>query len=455
MSERIIIDGCAIACVDPQRTEHRSGHIIIEGRRIVAVAEGRAPDDAHGALRLDGRGMLATPGLVNCHHHMFQHLTRCYAQQSNLFEWLVTLYPTWAQIDDDMQQAASRAAISSLLTSGCSLATDHHYLHPRTAGDMLAIEIDAARTLGMRFHPCRGSMDLGVSQGGLPPDAVVEDRDTIMQETAEAVDRWHDTSEDAMVRIAIAPCSPFSVTRELMVEAAEYARNRDVRLHTHLAETIEEEHFCREQFGCRPVDYVEELGWLGDDVWLAHCIHLSDDEVRRFGETQTGVAHCPSSNARLGAGIAPVMDLVHAGAPVGLGVDGAASNESGELAMEIREAMLFARLRQGEAAMTARDALERATIDGARCLGRASELGSLEAGKLADIALWDISGVGHAGIADPIAALVFAAPRSVHTLLVNGRIVVRDHELRTGDAATIAFDLDRQARRLASKAVTA
>lgn len=455
MSERIVIEGCAVACVDDAGTEHASGHVVIEGRRIVAVGAGPAGGDVDGALRIDGRGMLATPGLINCHHHMYQHLTRCYAQQSTLFEWLVELYPTWARIDDDMQQAASRAAISSLLASGCTLATDHHYLHPHEAGDMLAIEIASAQQLGIRFHPCRGSMDLGVAHGGLPPDNVVEDRDDILRLTAEAIDRWHDASADSMLQIAVAPCSPFSVTEQLMVEAAALARDRGVRLHTHLAETVEEDAFCLEHFGCRPVEYLDRLGWLGDDVWLAHCIHLNDAEIARFAETSTGVSHCPSSNARLGAGIAPVMDLVAAGAPVGLGVDGAASNESGELMMELRESMLFARLRSGPTAMTARQSLERATIDGARCLGRATDLGSLEAGKLADVALWSLADTGHAGIADPVASLVYAAPRPVHTLLVNGRIVVRDYELRTGDAAGIGFDLDRQARRLAQRRVSA
>jgi cytosine/adenosine deaminase-related metal-dependent hydrolase len=449
MSERIVIDGCAIACVDDAGTEHARGHIVIEGSRIVSVGAGEAPAEAGaGALRIDGRGMLATPGLVNCHHHMYQHLTRGIAQQSNLFEWLVTLYPTWAHVDDDMQQAASRAAIAALLTSGCSLATDHHYLHPHAAGDLLEIEIESARALGIRFHPCRGSMDLGTSRGGLPPDSVVESHDAIMAATEHALDRFHDASAGSMLQIAIAPCSPFSVTEELMRDAATLARARGVRLHTHLAETVEEDDYCLEHYGCRPVEYLERLDWIGPDVWLAHCVHLTDREVKLFGEHGVGVAHCPSSNARLGAGIARVRDLVDAGVHVGLGVDGAASNESGELAGELREALLFARLRGGEAALTARESLALGTIHGARCLGRAADTGSLEAGKLADIALWNVSDLAHAGIADPVAALVFAAPRPVHTLLVNGRVVVRDAQLMTGDVETIAFDLRRQAERL-------
>ena len=318
----------------------------------------------------------------------------------------------------------------------------------------IAIEIESAAKLGIRFHPCRGSMDLGVSQGGLPPDNVVETHDAIMVASADAIDRFHDASPDSMLQVALAPCSPFSVTEELMRDSAALARERGVRLHTHLAETIEEEVFCLERFGCRPVEYLEKLGWLGSDVWLAHCVHLDDAEVALFGATGTGVAHCPSSNGRLGAGIARVADLVGVGAPVGLGVDGAASNESGELAMEIREALLFARLRGGEAALTARQALELATMHGARCLGRDGDLGSIEAGKLADIALWDLEDLGHAGIADPVASFVFAAPRPVHTLVVNGRIIVRDGQLTTGDPETIAFDLARDAKRLAQTAAT-
>ena len=252
-----------------------------------------------------------------------------------------------------IERAAARAGLAALLRSGCTTASDHHYVFPRGAGDLLAVEVEAARELGIRFHPCRGAMDLGVSQGGLPPDSVVEDRDAILDAYAAALDEFHDPSPGSMCRIAIAPCSPFSVTRELMAESAEFARSRGVRLHTHMAETVEEEAFCLEQFGVRPVEYLEELGWLGDDVWLAHCVHLSDREVARFGETGTGVAHCPSSNARLGAGIAPVVPLVRAGAPVGLGVDGAASNEAGELGGELRQALLIARVRGGPAAMTA------------------------------------------------------------------------------------------------------
>jgi cytosine/adenosine deaminase-related metal-dependent hydrolase len=448
--ERIVIEGCAIATVDAAGTEYGDGHLVIEGDRLVAVADGPAPEsDGSAVRRIDGRGCLATPGLVNCHHHLYQWLTRGLAQEATLFEWLVDLYPVWARLDAELERAAARAGLAALARSGCSTTTDHHYVFPRGAGDLLEVEVEAARELALRFHPCRGSMDLGRSDGGLPPDEITEDRDEILAASAEAIDRFHDPAPGAMVRVALAPCSPFSVTAELMAEIAELARRRGVRLHTHLAETREEEEFCLERFGVRPVRYLEDLGWLGDDVWLAHCVHLDEHEVRRFGETGTGVAHCPSSNARLGAGIAPVAALVRAGAPVGLGVDGAASNEAGELGPEVRQALLFARLAGGPAALTARQALELATINGARCLGRADELGSLEPGKLADVALWRIDDLEHTGIADPVAGFVFGAPRPVELLLVGGRAVVDRGELRTADEVQIGREAARASRRLA------
>jgi cytosine/adenosine deaminase-related metal-dependent hydrolase len=448
-ASRLVIEGCAVATVSGD--EYALGHLVIDGDRIVAVGDGPAPEEYRDVSRVDGSGCLATPGLVNCHHHLYQWATRGLAQQATLFEWLVELYPIWAHIDAEIERSAARAGLASLAGSGCTTTTDHHYVFPRGAGDLLAVEVEAAREIGLRFHPCRGSMDLGRSRGGLPPDEVVEDRDEILASSEEAIDRFHDPSPGSMLRIAIAPCSPFSVTRSLMAEAAELARKKGVRLHTHLAETRDEEVFCLEQFGVRPVEYLEDLGWLGDDVWLAHCVHLDEREIRRFGETETGVAHCPSSNARLGAGIAPVTALVGAGSPVGLGVDGAASNEAGELGMEMRQALLFARLAGGPAALTARGALELATIHGARCLGREDEIGSLEPGKLADVALWRVNEVGHAGISDPVAALVFGPAPRVELLLVGGREVVRGAELRTADEREIASEIAGASRRLAER----
>jgi cytosine/adenosine deaminase-related metal-dependent hydrolase len=457
MTARTVIEGCAIATIDADGTEYRDGHLVIEGDRIVAVGEGPAPEAASGAdgaesRRIDGRGHLATPGLVNCHHHLYQWATRGLAQQATLFEWLVELYPVWALIDDETCSAAARAGLAALARSGCSASTDHHYVFPRDAGDLLEVEIGAAASIGLRFHPCRGSMDLGHSDGGLPPDEVVEGRDAILAASEDAISRFHDPAPGAMVRIALAPCSPFSVTRELMSDAAELARRHGVRLHTHLAETLDEEAFCQERFGVRPVEYLEELGWLGEDVWLAHCVHINEAEIARFGATRTGVAHCPSSNARLGAGIAPLAGFLGAGVAVGLGVDGGASNEGGGLAAEMRAALQFARLVGGPQALSARQALARATIDGARCLGRDDELGSLDAGKLADVALWRLDGLDGAGIEDPVAALVFGATQAVELLLVGGRPIVEGGELRTADEAQVAADIERESRRLAARA---
>ena len=448
MPELTVIEGCAIATVDDERREFADGHLVIEGDRIAAVGAGPAPRELEPDVRIDGRGKLATPGLVNCHHHLYQWATRGSAQQSTLFEWLVALYPVWQHIDGPIVDAAARAGLAALARSGCTTSTDHHYIFPSRAGDLLEVEIGAARAIGLRFHPCRGAMDLGRSAGGLPPDDVVEDRDAILTASAAAIDRFHDPSPGAMVRIALAPTSPFSVTGELMRETAELARARGVRLHTHLAETDDEEEFCMERFGVRPVEYVESLGWLGEDVWLAHCVHLNGAEAEKLGATGTGVAHCPTSNGRLGAGIAPVPALLAAGTAVGLGVDGAASNECGELVDEIRAALVLARVAHGPAALTARGALEMATRHGARCLGREDELGHLSAGALADVALWDLDEPGFAGIADPVFALAFGPARPVHTLLVGGRAVVAGGELRTADPVTLAADLRRESARL-------
>ena len=448
--DRLVIANAAIATVDPAGTEHTRGHVVVEGSRIVAVGAGPA-SDVDGATVVDGSGCLLTPGLVNTHHHLYQWATRGYAAQGTLFEWLVELYPVWARLTEPMVHAAASAGLAWLARSGCTTTTDHHYLFPRGAGDLLASTVEAAGSVGLRFHPCRGSMDLGRSHGGLPPDEVVEDIDTILAATQDAVERFHDPDFDAMVRIAVAPCSPFSVTSELLSRSAELARSLGVRLHTHLAETLDEEDFCRERHGCTPVEYLDKLSWLGDDVWLAHTVHLAPSAIARLGATGTGVAHCPSSNARLGAGIAPVRALREARAPVGLGVDGAASQEAGRMVDELRQALYLARLAGGPAALTARDALEMATMGGARCLGRADEIGSLEPGKLADLALWRLDGIGQGGIADPVAALVFGSAPPLRLLAVGGRIIVEDDELRTADEDALARDLVRASQDLARK----
>ncbi|MFY1631704.1 8-oxoguanine deaminase [Solwaraspora sp. WMMB335] len=444
----LVITGAAIATVDAAGTEHRDGHLVVgDDGRIAAVGTGAVPAGLLDELtagrrteirRVDGSGCLVTPGLVNTHHHLYQWATRGLAQQDNLFGWLTTLYPVWSGLDEDTVHAAAAANLGWLALSGCTTSTDHHYVFPRDGGDVFAAEIAAATRIGLRFHPCRGSMDLGRSAGGLPPDSTVEDTDAALAATEAAIDRWHDPAPESMLRVAVAPCSPFSVTPRLMREAAELARRRDVRLHTHLAETVEEQEYCQASHGCTPVQYAEGLGWLGDDVWLAHGVHLDDAAVARLGATGTGVAHCPSSNARLGAGTARVTDLLAAGVPVGLGVDGAASQEAGHLGAELRQSLYAARLRAGPGALTARDALALGTIGGARCLGRAGDLGSLEPGKLADVALWRVDGLGHAGIDDPVAALVLGPPAPVELLLVGGRPVVERGELRTADAAELA-----------------
>ncbi|MFE9182224.1 8-oxoguanine deaminase [Micromonospora harpali] len=449
----IVIDNCAVATVDAAGSEHRAGHVVIgDDGRIAAVGAGPAGPVDPSARRVDGTGCLATPGLVNTHHHLYQWVTRGLAQQSDLFGWLTTLYPVWAHLDADIVHAASAAGLGWLALSGCTTSTDHHYVFPPGRDDPLAAEIEAARRIGLRFQPCRGSMDLGRSAGGLPPDSLVEETEAALLATEAAIDRHHDPSPGSMLRVSVAPCSPFSVTGTLMRESAALARRRGVRLHTHLAETVEEEEYCRATHGCTPVEYAEHLGWLGDDVWLAHGVHLDDPAVAKLAATGTAVAHCPSSNARLGAGTARVPDLLAAGVPVGLGVDGAASQEAGQLGAELRQALYAARLRGGPAALTARQALALGTMGGARCLGRADEIGSLEVGKLADVALWRIDGLGHAGIDDPVAALVLGPPAPLALLLVGGRTVVEDAELRTADADALALAATGAHRRLLERA---
>ncbi|OZM81490.1 8-oxoguanine deaminase [Pseudonocardia sp. MH-G8] len=445
----MIIEGAHVVTVSGD--EFAGGHVVVEGNRITAVGAGPAPErDGHDVV--DGRGCLLTPGFVNTHHHLYQWVTRGLAVDATLFEWLTTLYPVWAGIDEHAVHTGARGALAQLARTGATTTTDHHYVFPREGGDLLGAEIRAAAEVGLRFHPTRGSMDLGQRDGGLPPDDVVEDRDAILAASDAAIDRWHDPSPGSMLRIALAPCSPFSVTGELMRESAELARRRGVRLHTHLAETVDEEEFCRERFGCSPLEYVEGLGWTGEDVWFAHAVHLDDTAVKKIGDTGTGVAHCPSSNARLGAGIARTRDLRSAGARVGLGVDGAASNEAASLLEEVRHALLFARAVGGPTALGVRDALELATAGGAAVLGRADEIGTIEAGKLADLALWRIDGPAHADVADPVAALVLGSPPPLELLVVDGRAVVERGRVLTVDEDAVARECVAVHRNLLEKA---
>jgi cytosine/adenosine deaminase-related metal-dependent hydrolase len=446
----IVVEGCTVVTMDGDRTEYASGHLVVDGSRITAVGPGPAPapDAPPDARWIDARGCLVTPGLVNTHQHLYQWATRGQAVDSTLFEWLTHLYPVWAGLDEEITGAAATAALAWLARTGCSTSMDHHYVFPRGGGDVLGATVAAARAVGLRFHPTRGSMDLGASAGGLPPDDVVESIDEILAATQSAIDRFHDPAPGSMVRLGVAPCSPFSVTADLLTASAELARRRGLRLHTHLAETADEDEYCAEHFDCTPVEYLDSLGWLGDDVWLAHGVHLGDTAIQRLAATGTGVAHCPSSNGRLGAGICRTHDLVAAGVPVGLGVDGSSSNESGSLLAEVREATLVARAAGGPRALSVRQALELATLGGARLLGREAEIGSLELGKLADVALWRLDTLPHAGIADPVAALVLGSPAPLELLLVNGRPVVEHDTVVTVDEAEVGQAAARAAAKL-------
>ncbi|WP_282795567.1 8-oxoguanine deaminase [Streptomyces sp. CC224B] len=449
--QRTVIENVAIATVDAQDTEYASGHIVVAGHRIESLGAGRAPEGLENVVRrVDGTGHLVTPGLVNTHHHFYQWITRGLATDHNLFDWLVALYPTWARIDEDMVRAAARGSLAMMARGGVTTAMDHHYVYPRGSGDLSGAIIGAARDMGVRFTLARGSMDRGEKDGGLPPDFAVESLEGALAATEETVKEHHDASFDAMTQVAVAPCSPFSVSTELMKQGAALARRLGVRLHTHGSETVEEEKFCHELFGMGPTDYFASTGWLGEDVWMAHCVHMNDDDIAAFARTGTGVAHCPSSNARLAAGIARVPDMLRAGVPVGLGVDGTASNESGELHTELRNALLINRLgAHKEAALTARQALRLGTYGGAQVLGRAGQIGSLEAGKLADLVLWKTDGIGHSTIADPVTALVFGAAAPVTLSLVNGEPVVEHGRLLRVDEDEIARTARAEAQRLA------
>ncbi|MFI0502757.1 8-oxoguanine deaminase [Streptomyces albogriseolus] len=448
---RTVIENCAIATVDAADTEYATGHLVLAGDRIESLGPGPAPEGLENvARRIDATGHLATPGLVNTHHHFYQWLTRGLATDHNLFDWLVALYPTWARIDEAMVHAAARGSLAMMARGGVTTAMDHHYVFPRGSGDLSGAVITAARDMGVRFTLARGSMDRGESDGGLPPDFAVESLDDALAATEETVRRHHDTSPGAMTQVAVAPCSPFSVSTELMRHGAELARRLGVRLHTHGSETVEEEKFCHELFGMGPTDYFASTGWLGEDVWMAHCVHMNDSDIAAFARTGTGVAHCPSSNARLAAGIARVPDMLAAGVPVGLGVDGTASNESGELHTELRNALLINRLgAHREKALTARQALRLGTHGGARVLGRADEIGSLEPGKLADLVLWRMDTLAHASIADPVTALVLGAAAPVTASFVNGRQIVENGRLLTADEDAVARTTRAEARRLA------
>jgi cytosine/adenosine deaminase-related metal-dependent hydrolase len=435
-----------LVTTDDEGSEHPSGWVLVDGERISAVGNGAEPDADETE---DLGGGVLTPGLVNTHHHLYQTLTRARAQQADLFTWLRELYPLWAGIDAEAEYAAARAGIAELALSGCTTVFDHHYVFPHGRDGLVEAEVQAARELGVRIVASRGSMDLGASDGGLPPDELVEDVDSVLADTERLASTLHEQGEGAFVQLAVAPCSPFSVTRRLMEESAGLARRLGLPLHTHLAETVEEEDYCRELYGCTPVEYLGSVGWLASDVWCAHCVHLSSENALEFGRTGTGVAHCPTSNLRLGAGVAPVPELVAAGVRVGLGVDGSASNERSDLLFEVKQALLVARGRRGPTAMTARDALRLGTRGGAAVLGR-DDIGSLEPGKCADFAVWRRDALELGGAEDPVAGLVLSAPHRVDRLVVGGRDVVRGGALVHADEAQIASEHRAQARRFAT-----
>jgi 8-oxoguanine deaminase len=451
-----------VAVMDDARTRLPDGWVLIQGERIASVGSGALPAGLTVDRFLDARGKVVLPGLVNTHHHLPQTLTRNLpaVQEAPLFRWLVELYQVWRAIDEQAVDVAARVGLGELLLTGCTTTTDHLYLFPRGQDRLIDIEIDAARELGIRFQPTRGSMSRGRSQGGLPPDDVVQDQETILADSRRLIREYHDPRPGAMTRIALAPCSPFSVTDDLMRRTAELAREHGVRLHSHLAETKDEESYCQQVYGCRPVEYLRRMGWLGSDVWLAHCVHLSPEEVKLFGETGTGVAHCPSSNFRLGSGIAPVRAMLEAGVPVGLGVDGSASNDTSNMLAEARQALLAHRLGADPTRwVTAEEVLWMATRGGARCLGR-DDVGSLEPGKMADLILVDTRRLSYAGAgSDVLAALVFSPwPEPVDTVLVNGRLLVEGGELLGVDVPALVARADaitegllRQARGTAQR----
>lgn len=436
MSDLLIKSCDAILTMDDSRRELFGVDIRVRDGVIIEIGEAlEGTGEVVSAL-----GCVVTPGLVNSHHHLFQSLTRAVpgAQNALLFGWLKTLYPIWSQFGPEEMFVSAQIGLAELALSGCTLTSDHLYLYPN--GSRLDDTIDAAGDVGLRFHPTRGAMSIGESDGGLPPDALVEREADILNDAIRVIDAHHDPNDGAMVRVGVAPCSPFSVSRELMRDAAILARDKGIMMHTHLAENDEDIAYCLKKFGCRPGQYAEDLGWIGSDVWHAHCVKLDMKEINLFAQTRTGVVHCPCSNCRLGSGIAPVRQMRDAGVPVGLGVDGSASNDTSNLMAEARQAMLLQRVSRGADAMSAQEALEIATRGGAEVLGR-SDCGQISVGKRADIALWDVTGIDSAGSWDS-SALLLAGPTKVRDLFVEGRQVVRDGQITTIDLPRV---IERQA----------
>lgn len=450
MADLLIRHARLVATVDPVRRELAGGWVSITAGLIEAVGSSSDPEPLATTV-IDAADCLVTPGLINTHHHIFQNLTRAYPPMTDkpLFGWLQSLYPLWRAIDEAAVYASAFVGLAELALSGCTTSSDHLYLHPRGAGDLLGAEIAAAQAVGVRFHPTRGSMSLSVKDGGLPPDDVVQDDDEILAASEEAVHRHHDRSHGAMVRIALAPCSPFSVTEDLMVRSAELAERLDVRLHTHFAENAEDDEFSLATFGCRPMEYLERTGWCTDRAWVAHCVMPNADEIGRLGAVGIGVAHCPSSNMILSSGISPIVAMRAAGVKIGLGVDGSSSADSASLWLEARQAMLLAKLRDGAHQGTARMALECATIGGAGCLGREGELGVLAPGAVGDVAVWKLTGPVFAGaLADPVEAWLRCGPTSAWYTVVNGKVVVEQGRLVHPELESVLRDHSREAARI-------
>lgn len=458
----LVRDAQVVVTMDEQRRELPGGHVLLQGPAVAAVwAADELPADVTADEVVDARGHAVLPGLVNTHHHMYQSLTRAIpaAQNAELFGWLRTLYPIWARLTPEMVRVSTQVAMAELLLSGCTTSSDHLYLYPN--GVRLDDSIEAAAEIGMRLHAARGSMSVGESAGGLPPDGLVEAEDTILADTQRLVEQYHDSGRYAMLQVVAAPCSPFSVSPDLMRESAALARSLGTRMHTHLAENDHDVAYSATKFGMTPAQYAESLGWVGEDVWHAHCVKLDEAGIAAFASTGTAVAHCPSSNMRLASGIAPVRRLLDAAVPVGLGVDGSASNDGAHLLGEARTAMLLARVGRslqpgvpfgcdlGPGEMTARDMLEVATRGGARVLGR-TDIGHLAPGMAADLALFDLRGPGYAGgaVHDPVAALLLCAPTGATTTIVNGRVLVRDGQLTTVDLGPLLEQHNRLARAL-------
>ena len=443
----LVRNALVIATMDDERREIADGAILMRGNVIEAIGPtSDLPRTADEVIDLDSHVVL--PGLVNAHHHMVQSLTRAVpaAQDGELFDWLQALYPIWGRLTPEMVRAAARTAMAELLLSGCTTTSDHFYIYPN--GCRLDDTVQAASELGIRFHPTRGSMSVGKSAGGLPPDHVVENEDVILRDTMRVIETYHQPERFGMIRVGVAPCSPFTVSKDLMRQSAALARSYGVRLHTHLAENDSDVAFTREKFGCTPAEFVDELGWVGPDVWHAHCVKLDDHGIDLFAATKTGIAHCPCSNMRLASGIAPVRRMRDRGVPIGLGVDGTASNDSGHMLAEARQAMLLQRVGFGPTAMTARQALELATRGGAEVLGR-DDIGYLAIGMAADFIAVDMQTIGFAGaLHDPVAALVFCTPPQVAWSVVNGRIIVREGELASAELPLIIESHNRLAREL-------